>query len=170
VTAVLPAAVSTVGESIVTILQRRVRELIERYEAKHSVKLSGGELSARLGKSRNHLSQILNDGLVPSGELLSRLAHVLEASEEDHRELLLCAMKVKAQGRARDTFWLQQALDLLEQLNGKIAVYVDYLQLHQRTQDFEQWALGRKPAPPKKPRGTKGEKPRERGSEAADGA
>ncbi len=137
-----------------TLLQRRVKELIDRWEAKNSERLSGGRLATLLGKSRNLLSQIMNDGLIPSGEVLTKLGEVLGADETDQRELMLAAMKTKAQGRARDTFWLSQALDLTEKLHQRVIALTDYLNSTNQLEEFERW-LGlkkpiKKPAPAKK--------------------
>ncbi|MCB9832708.1 MAG: helix-turn-helix transcriptional regulator [Planctomycetes bacterium] len=101
-----------------TPLQAKVAELITAYERQHGTRLSGREIADRLGKSRNHLSQIMNDGLVPSGEALMSLADVLEASAEDRDDLVMAALRTKAGARSRDSFWLEKALELLDELGA----------------------------------------------------
>jgi len=83
------------------------------YEEKVGQRISGRELSLRIGKSRNHISQILNDGLVPSGEVLSALGRHLEADDADMNRLLLSAMRTKVIKRARDSYWLREALEMM---------------------------------------------------------
>ena len=146
------------GGRAVTLLQRRVKELIERWEARKKERLSGGRLAALLGKSRNLLSQIMNDGLIPSGEVLMKLGRVLEADENEQRELVLAAMKTKAQGRARDTFWLQQALDLSEKLHQRVMALTEFLKVTEQLEEFERWAGSRR----------QGKKKRGQSSEAAE--
>lgn len=122
-----------------TPLQQLFKRLIEQWEAKHGEHMTGGKLAQILGKSRNLLSQIMNDGLVPSGEVLVKLGQVLEAGDDDIRELMISAMKTKALGRARDTFWLAQALELGEILNGRIKAFTQYLKETDQLEEFEQW-------------------------------
>jgi transcriptional regulator with XRE-family HTH domain len=123
----------------VTPLQETVNKLIAEFEAKHERRLSGRELSAMIGKSRNHLSQIMNDGLVPSGEVLLRLGEALEASEELKRQLVLDAMRTKIGDRARDTFWLQHALELTDSLSDRLDSFETFLAQRGMLADFETW-------------------------------
>lgn len=132
-----------------TPLQEKVQELISSYQERHSVDLSGRELSGLLGKSRNHLSQIMNDGLVPSGEVLVRLGEVLEADDEQKRDLLLCAMRTKASTRARDAFWLEQALELTDGLMDRISSLEKYLRETGQHEEFHNWAVSGKRTRPK---------------------
>lgn len=122
-----------------TPLQNKVRELVAAFEARENRTVSGRELSSMLGKSRNHISQIMNDGLVPSGEVLIKLAEVLGASDEDLRELVLAAMRTKAGGRARDTFWLKQALELTDALMSNIEQYRAFLEQQGQLEAFQKW-------------------------------
>ncbi|MEZ6196868.1 MAG: helix-turn-helix transcriptional regulator [Planctomycetota bacterium] len=110
-----------------TPLQETVYRLIADYEARNERKLSGRELSAMIGKSRNHLSQIMNDGLVPSGEVLLKLGEALEADEETQRQLVLDAMRTKIGDRARDTFWLRHALELTDSLVERVDGFEEFL-------------------------------------------
>ena len=135
----------------ITPLQRHIRELIARYEVKHAMRLSGGELASRVGKSRNLMSQILNDGLIPSGEVVIRIGQALEADDDELRALLIDAMHSKAQSRARDTFWMQQALILTESLHQRVLAFTEYLKSKNQIEDFERW-LGGRAKKPKSPR------------------
>ncbi len=111
-----------------TPFQNAVRRLIRRYEERHGAKLSGRELSLRVGKSPTHLSQILNDGLIPSGKALLALGRALDAAPSEIRDLLVQAMKTKARGRARDTFWLDAALEMSDELVHEISELRGYLE------------------------------------------
>src|SRR5687767_1934700 len=62
---------------------------------------SGRSLSARLGKSSNHVWQILNRGMVPSGQAILDIARVLDLSEGETEGLVLKAVETKAQTRSR---------------------------------------------------------------------
>lgn len=95
-----------------------------------------------LGKSRNHISQIMNDGLVPSGEVLIQLAGVLGATDDELRELVLSAMRTKAGGRSRDTFWLKQALELTDSLMKHIEQYRAFLEKEGKLDEFQAWLEG----------------------------
>lgn len=129
--------------SSTTPLQTMIGQLIENYEEAYGEALSGRELSSMLGKSRNHLSQIMNDGLIPSGDVLSKLCDVLEATEVERRELMLAAMRTKAQGRARDTFWLKRALEMCDDFQAEIEGLRQYLQKQGKLDDYEKWSKRR---------------------------
>lgn len=122
-----------------TPLQQKVLDLVAAFEAREGRSLSGRELSSMLGKSRNHISQIMNDGLVPSGEVLIKLAQVLGASDEELRDLVLSAMRTKAGGRARDTFWLKQALELTDALMSNVEQYRAFLEQQGQLEEFQRW-------------------------------
>ncbi len=92
-----------------------------------------------VGKSQNLLSQIMNDGLVPSGEVLLLLGESLGANEEDRRELVMAAMRVKAESRSRDTFWLQHAIELTDSLVNRVDDMKRFLESNGQMDAFEQW-------------------------------
>src|SRR5262245_52142081 len=85
-------------------------ELIRLIEA-HAGSLgetSGRALSARLGKSSNHLWQILNRGMIPSGPAILDLARVLDLEQAETEGLILKAIETKGSTRSRDGFWIGQ--------------------------------------------------------------
>ncbi len=118
-----------------TPLQRMIEELIAAHERRHGRRLSGRQIADRLGKSRNHLSQIMNDGLVPSGETLFELAEILEAEPDQKDRLVMAAIETKAGARSRDAFWLRKALELLEEL-GRMK---DFLDEKGQAEAFRRW-------------------------------
>ncbi|MEE9394645.1 MAG: helix-turn-helix transcriptional regulator [Planctomycetota bacterium] len=122
-----------------TPLQTKVSRLISDFELRQGRRISGRELSSRIGKSRNHLSQILNDGLVPSGEVLMKLAGVLELDKEMRDELVLDAMRTKVVDRARDCFWLEHALDLNDRNVARAGHYDTFLANRGLYDEFVEW-------------------------------
>ncbi|MCA9323360.1 MAG: helix-turn-helix transcriptional regulator [Planctomycetes bacterium] len=122
-----------------TPLQKQVNDLIARFEEREQRRVSGRELSTMLGKSRNHLSQILNDGLVPSGEVLVQFAKLLGASDEERRELLIAAMQTKVETRSRDSFWLQHALDLTGELMSQLRSHREFVRSIVRESELDAW-------------------------------
>ena len=127
-----------------TPLQQKIQDLIESYEHRTGMHISGRELSHMLGKSRNHLSQIMNDGLVPSGEVIALMAEVLGAEDEERRDLMIAAMRTKATGRARDTYWLDMALGMVEDTDERVEELEDYIRTKDLAADFEKWAKRRR--------------------------
>ena len=72
-------------------------ELIRHIE-NHASELgstSGRSLSARLGKSSNHLWQILNRGMVPSGEAILDISRLLGLGQAETDGLILAAIETK---------------------------------------------------------------------------
>src|SRR5438128_629556 len=90
-----------------TPFQEELIRLIAMYASANG-NLSGRALSARLGKSNNHLWQILNRGMIPSGPALLDLALVLGLSQVETDGLILKAVETKSIVRSRDTFWIGQ--------------------------------------------------------------
>lgn len=123
-----------------TPLQKKVFDCVVKYESKHAVSLSGRELSLQLGKSRNHMSQIMNDGLVPSGDALVKFAEHLGCGDKETRDLLLAAMQTKAETRTRDGFWLSHALEFTSGLNDRVDLFIAYLESIGKLKDFERWS------------------------------
>ena len=128
-----------------TTLQTKIRQLIAAYDKANDCRLTDREVSLMIGKSQNLLSQIMNDGLVPSGEVLLLLGEALGAGEEDRRELVMAAMRSKAQSRTRDTFWLKHAIELTDSLVNRVDSMRQFLESQGQMDAFEQW-LGVKPA------------------------
>jgi transcriptional regulator with XRE-family HTH domain len=127
-----------------TPLQSKIRKLIHDHNRANDCSLSDRDVSALVGKSQNLLSQIMNDGLVPSGEVLLLLGEALGANEEERRELVMAAMRAKAESRSRDTFWLQHALELTDSLVSRVDEMKRFLESQGQLDAFEQW-LGVKP-------------------------
>ena len=130
----------------VTRLQAKIRQLISRYNEENDCRLSDRELSAKVGRSQNLMSQIMNDGLVPSGEVLLLIARALGATEDDERELVMAAMRAKVESRSRDTFWLQHALELTDSLVDRVDEMKKFLETQGQLDAFERW-LGIHPTP-----------------------
>lgn len=93
-------------------------------------KVSGRELSSKLGRSSNHLSLMLNDGFVPSGPTIVEMAEVLGLSAEDRDRLLFAAVETKATQRSRDSFWLDYALCRVRAAEAEVARLRDLLSRH----------------------------------------
>ena len=69
---------------------------------------SGRAFNALLGKSSNHVYQILNKGMIPSGEAVLDICRVLKRSREKTEQLVLRAIETKGLKRTRDTFWIRE--------------------------------------------------------------
>jgi transcriptional regulator with XRE-family HTH domain len=123
----------------VTAFQTRINELIAKWEKDTGNKLSGGRLATMLNKSRNLLSQIVNDGLVPSGAVLVELADALGCDEDETTDLLLSAMQTKAATRSRDTFWLREALALVKLIQDRAEHKDEFLREHGLMDAFRKW-------------------------------
>ncbi len=128
-----------------TPLQAKIRKLIAEYNGSNDCRLTDRDVSAMVGKSQNLLSQIMNDGLVPSGEVLLLLGESLGASEEDRRELVMAAMRAKAESRSRDTFWLQHAIELTDSLVNRVDEMKRFLESQGQLDAFEQWLGVKRP-------------------------
>ena len=122
-----------------TPLQEMISRLMLAYEKRVGRKVSGREFSTMLGKSRNHISQVLNDGLVPSGDVIVKLGEVLAVDDEERRELMMAAMETKAKGHSHDTFWLREAIAIVNNLTDDLACARDYVESHDLGDAFESW-------------------------------
>jgi hypothetical protein len=88
---------------------------------------SGRGLGARLGKSSNHLWQILNRGMVPSGPALLDIARVLALSDAETEGLILRAIETKAETRSRDRFWIGRVRDMVARRDAQIAELEEFV-------------------------------------------
>lgn len=98
---------------------------------------SGRALSLQMGKSASHMSQIINDGLVPSGPSIIEMAGFLGLNRDETDGLIRSAMLTKMEGRSRDSFWLRESermlaakeveIDLLVRFLHRSGLYDDYL-------------------------------------------
>ena len=104
-------------------------ELVRSLEAytNGSGRLSGRQLSLLLGKSANHLSQMLNDGLVPAGQTILEMAQVLELDQTGTDRLIRAAMETKAHQRSRDNFWINQTNRMLKQAEDDLASFQEFV-------------------------------------------
>ena len=137
------------------------KELVARLEAfgNKGERVSGRQLSLLLGKSANHLSQMLNDGLVPSGQTILDMADVMVLSQAEADALIRAAMETKAAQRSRDNFWINQTTRMLRQAETEIQVYRSFLDQSGLIEAFEDFAQA-----------SQGEAGEEAGEEASEGA
>ena len=89
--------------------------------------LSGRQLSKLMGRSANHISQMLNDGLVPAGPSILEMAEVLELDREGTDRLVRAALVTKSEQRARDHFWIDETLRMLDEADRREAGYRAFL-------------------------------------------
>lgn len=100
---------------------------------------SGRALSARLGKSSNHLWQILNRGMIPSGAAILDIARVLALTHDETEGLILKAIETKGLTRSRDSFWIQQVGEMVARRDAEIAAALRFLDERGLRPDFSAW-------------------------------
>jgi hypothetical protein len=108
---------------------------------------SGRELSARLGKSSNHLWQILNRGMVPSGEAILDIARLLELTETETEGLVLKAIETKGQTRSRDHFWIGQVHEMVVRRDAEVALLLGFVEERGLADAFREWRKSRSDRP-----------------------
>ena len=113
---------------------------------------SGRELSARLGKSSNHLWQILNRGMVPSGSAILDIARLLELDQGETEGLILRAIETKGETRSRDRFWIQQVREMVARRDAELAMASRFLQEKGLGDAFQDWRKSRPDSRPDGPR------------------
>jgi hypothetical protein len=116
-------------------------ELIRLIEA-HAADLgatSGRSLSARLGKSSNHLWQILNRGMVPSGPAVLDIANLLGLAPAETERLILAAIETKGATRSRDRFWITKVREMVSRRDAEILAAATFLRERGLSQDFSVW-------------------------------
>jgi len=118
------------------------KELVTRLEAfgNSGERMSGRQLSLLLGKSANHLSQMLNDGLVPSGQTILDMADVMGLSQEETDNLIRAGMETKAMQRSRDNFWINQTTRMLNRAEDELQIYRSFLDESGLTEAFDTFA------------------------------
>jgi hypothetical protein len=104
---------------------------------------SGRALSERLGKSSNHLWQILNRGMVPSGVAVLDIARLLSLTEEETEALVLSAIETKARTRSRDRFWIQRVREMVGRRDAEIALAHRFLDERGLGRAFRDWRAAR---------------------------
>ena len=124
-------------------------ELVRALEAytDGNKRMSGRQLSLILGKSANHISQMLNDGLVPSGQTILEMAEVLELDQGGTDRLIRSAMETKAAQRSRDNFWINQTSRMLRSADDELASCQAFIAEAGLSSAFEQFNERRHRAP-----------------------
>lgn len=107
--------------------QQEIALLIARYEAQKGVRVTGQLLGELTQRSRNHLSNIMNDGLVPSAEAVAVLCRVLEATQSESMAILMAGLRTKSEG-PRQLHWLQESVRLIDQLEDELSAQRRYLE------------------------------------------
>jgi len=107
-------------------------------------KMSGRRLSRLLGKSANHISQMLNDGFVPSGPAILDMAGVLELDQAGLDMLIRAAMQTKADQRSRDNFWITETHRMLEEMEDRESVLLEFLKQEGLEEAFADWSTRRR--------------------------
>ena len=113
---------------------------------------SGRSLSARLGKSSNHLWQILNRGMVPSGPAILDIARLLDLSGIETEGLVLTAIQTKGQTRSRDRFWIGQIREMVARRDAELRLRARFLEERGLFPAFLEWKKSRsdRPSRPRK--------------------
>jgi hypothetical protein len=106
-------------------------------------RMSGRKLSNLLGKSANHISQMLNDGFVPSGPAIVDMASVLKLSESERDGLIRAAMETKASQRSRDNFWINETWRMLAESDAEKERLVSFLAEQGLLDGFLAWSDNR---------------------------
>jgi transcriptional regulator with XRE-family HTH domain len=121
-----------------TPFQQELSRLIARYEAENNVRMTGTLMGSLTGRSRNHLSNIMNDGLVPSAEATTSLCRKLGATDTEFEAVLMAGLRTKSDG-PRDLQWLKQAVHQIDRIQGVLDGYVCFLQEKGLADEFQQY-------------------------------
>jgi hypothetical protein len=100
---------------------------------------SGRSLSSRLGKSSNHLWQILNRGMVPSGEAILDISRLLGLDQAETEGLILAAIETKGRTRSRDRFWITRVCEMVSRRDDEMRAALAFLQECGLSQAFSDW-------------------------------
>lgn len=125
-------------QPVSTPFQRELVGILESYGAGKE-RISGRQLSRKLGKSANHLSQMLNDGLVPSGQTILEMCRILDLDEDTRDGLIRAAMETKAQQRSRDNFWINHTTRMLHKLEEQLRLHRAFLEQGSLKASFERF-------------------------------
>ena len=120
-----------------TPFQRALAIHVREYTGRSG--LSGRGLSKAMGKSANHLSQIINDGLIPSGPALLDMTKFLGLDQDETDALIQAALITKMRGRSRDSFWLRESARLIEARDHEIKSMRDFLLRSSLYEDYIRW-------------------------------
>ena len=123
-----------------TPFQKSLVDCLEGYTAGPK-RMSGRQLSLLLGKSANHISQMLNDGLVPSGQTILEMADVLKLDQAETDVLIRAAMETKANQRSRDNFWINQTNRILKQADAELAQFREFVSRNGMADAWQQFKV-----------------------------
>lgn len=126
-------------DTVRTPFQRSLVRFIEGYSV-DGQRMSGRRLSSLLGKSANHISQMLNDGFVPSGPAILEMADVLELTPPQRDQLIRAAMETKAAQRSRDNFWINETWRMLEDADTEKERLMAFLGERGLVDAFAEWS------------------------------
>ena len=126
------------GGSVRTPFQIELIRLIDAHQ-KDLGEASGRALSARLGKSSNHLWQILNRGMVPSGEAILDITRLLGLGQAETEGLILAAIETKGRTRSRDRFWITRVCEMVTRRDAEIRDVRDFLKEFGLSKAFSEW-------------------------------
>lgn len=133
---------SNARDTVRTPFQEVLVREIEAY-SNDGQRMSGRRLSQMLGKSGNHISQMLNDGFVPSGPAILEIAEILELDAERTDALIRAAMLTKAGQRSRDQFWINETLRMLDREADKRSMMTEFLTEEGLLGRFIEWKKSR---------------------------
>jgi hypothetical protein len=128
--------------TVQTPFQKELVSHIESY-VEGEVHMSGRQMSTLLGRSANHVSQMMNDGLVPSGAAILEMAEVLHLDRAATDRLIRAAMETKAGQRSRDNFWIAESLRMIEGFEDEKKAFEEFLDLEGVRKAWESFRAGR---------------------------
>ena len=120
-----------------THFQKQLSRLIARYERANNVRMTGQLLGNLTQRSRNHLSNIMNDGLIPSAEATSALCRTLNATDEEYVAILMAGLRTKSEG-PRKLQWLQEAMAQIDRIQGDLDAHAAFLKGKGLMTEFQQ--------------------------------
>ncbi|NRA94912.1 MAG: hypothetical protein HRU14_01740 [Planctomycetes bacterium] len=129
-------------DTVRTPFQVTLVRFIETY-SDEGERMSGRKLSNLLGKSANHISQMLNDGFVPSGPAIVDMASVLKLTSSERDGLIRAAMETKASQRSRDNFWINETWRMLAESDAEKERLVGFLAEQGLLDGFLAWSDNR---------------------------
>lgn len=138
--------------TIQTPFQKVLVGHFERFAHDKGVSLSGRQFSVLFGRSANHISQMLNDGFVPSGETILEMAEKMHLDREGTDQLIRAALETKAGKRSRDHFWINETLRMLKKADADRSDVLAFLKKQGIAEAFEKHLASRSPKNPRRPR------------------
>jgi hypothetical protein len=120
-----------------THFQKQLSRLIARYERANNVRMTGQLMGNLTQRSRNHLSNIMNDGLIPSADATSALCRTLNATDEEYIAILMAGLRTKSEG-PRKLQWLQEAMAQIDRIQGDLDAHAAFLKGKGLMTEFQQ--------------------------------